>query len=122
MLYYTVHARTGEGPQKALLVKDGFSWPALLLGPFWLLWKRCWLASFAVLALAMALTAAGEQIAGWGFLAIQLVLGFEGNDIWRRALERRGYEMKGIVAARDMDEAELRWSRAMTGIAAAGDA
>jgi len=38
-------------PEKIVFLRDGFSTPAFLLGPVWLLWKRAWLPAATVIAL-----------------------------------------------------------------------
>ena len=47
MRFWTAHIRAGAAP---VLVREGFSWGALLFGPLWLAVHRAWIA--AVLALA----------------------------------------------------------------------
>ena len=47
MRFWTAHIRAGAAP---VLVREGFSWGALLFGPLWLAVHRAWIP--AVLALA----------------------------------------------------------------------
>jgi Protein of unknown function (DUF2628) len=117
MRVYTVHCWPGslEPDAGAILVKEGFSWPAFLIAPFWLLYQRLWLALFAVVVFGLALDL-GLDLAGadplTGFIAsagFALFIGLEAND-WRRAkLNRRGYRMAGIIAADDHDGAMHRY-------------
>ncbi|MGE0211702.1 MAG: DUF2628 domain-containing protein [Parvibaculaceae bacterium] len=118
---FTVHYReeasgslTGQG-EDAILVKQGFSWPAFLFGPFWLLFKRMWIVFVLFLALAAGLTALG--LAGWvpddavtvlGF-GLHLLLGFEGNDLYRWTLARRRCRERAAVAAENRLAAERRY-------------
>lgn len=44
--------------------------------------------------------------------ALALIVGFEANDMRRRALEARGYIDGGLAAGSDLAEAELRWRSA----------
>ena len=46
MRFYSVHAPPGEPDLKDRFrfIKDGFSWPALFVPVFWMLWHRLWLA------------------------------------------------------------------------------
>ncbi len=117
MRFYTVHLRKGK-PEDAVLVKDGFCWPALLFGPFWMLYRRMWRELVALLAayagIGVVGAAASGQLAGWLDLLVALLLGFEGNALARRALARRGYEETAVIAAAGRDEAELRLARALT--------
>ena len=114
MRFYSLHVKKADGPARTLLVKDGFSWPAFIFGPMWLAWKRMWreLAVFiAFFALAALLRHAAPQFGGWLGLLASLLLGFEGNGLYGRALARRGYIETGVIAARELDEAELRLAR-----------
>ena len=67
MRAYTIHARpAGE----AVLVREGFSWGALLLPTLWFLWNRMWLVAFAHLLLAVALgLLLPSGVGGWVALA-----------------------------------------------------
>ncbi len=117
MRFYTVHLRKGA-PEDAVLVKDGFCWPALLFGPFWMIYRRMWRELVILLAVYAGIGAVGAaistQLAGWLDLLVALLLGFEGNALARRALARRGYEETAVIAATGRDEAELRLARALT--------
>lgn len=117
MRVYTVHCRPGsrEPDADASLVKEGFSWPAFLIPPLWLLYHRLWAALFAVvivgLVLDIGLDFAGAGpitvfIAGAGF---SVFVGFGANDWRRRKMTRLGLPMVGIVAAGDHDAAMRRY-------------
>jgi len=61
MRSYTLHlpidARPGEsiGLDRAVLVPDGFAWPAFAFGVLWFLFHRLWIAALIVLAGFLAL-------------------------------------------------------------------
>jgi hypothetical protein len=103
---YTAHLRPSSAPK---LVKEGFSWGALLFGWLWLLAHRAWIP--AVLALAASaligvFTADGARPVlecGLAFL-----LGSTGRDLVRWSLARKGYVLAHVVAARDADAALAR--------------
>jgi hypothetical protein len=119
MLIYTAHRKpeflreeeTGNG---FVFVKDGFSWPALLIPFFWLIWHRMWwaLAGYviAVACLAGIGYAAGfpESLGTWLGLLVNFYMGLEGNNLRRKVLSRRGYQEVADVAANDGEEAALR--------------
>jgi len=117
MRVYTVHLRSGSSQpdRDAVLVKEGFCWPALFIGVIWALWHRMWLtAALFFVATAVADTAASElgldPVRGVALsLAVALLIGWSANDLRRRSLARRGYEMTGIVAATGEDAALRRW-------------
>ena len=118
---FTVHYReeasgslTGQA-EDAILVKQGFSWPAFLFAPFWLLLKRMWIVLALFLALAgfvSALAAANwipEDAAPFLGLGLHLLLGFEGNDLYRWTLARRRFKERAVVAAENRLAAERRY-------------
>ncbi|ABS62856.1 conserved hypothetical protein [Parvibaculum lavamentivorans DS-1] len=120
MRIYTVHELQGAPLDGAglVLVKEGFSFPAFLFSWAWLLWQRLWIA-FGFWLLLVAATSfiverlLGAEAATVCSLALQLLLGFEANDIRRWTLERKGYRLTGIVGGSSLEEAErnffARW-------------
>ena len=106
MKIWTAHLRPDKPP---VLLREGFSWAALVFGPFWLLAHRAWIPGFLALAAQVAITLlADDPIRGvllWGLL---WSLGLWGNDLRRWTLTLRGYTMAHVVAARDSDTAFLR--------------
>jgi len=97
--FYTAHLRTGQTPR---LVREGFSWGALIFGPVWLLAHGAWLAAILVGALD-----AGLGLMTHGPLQAVLVLwaawltGLFGQDLRRWTLLHRGFDELHVIAARD---------------------
>jgi hypothetical protein len=120
MAVYTVH----EPPRRnddALahtdrfkFVRDGFSWPAFLFAPLWMLRYRLWLALIVYLLVAFALGAAtrvlgdGDWPMAISFLVLLLV-GFEASTLRRYGLARRGWKTVGVVVGDDLEAAERRF-------------
>jgi hypothetical protein len=104
--FWTAHVREGDAP---LLVREGFSWGALIFGPIWLLAHRAWVPAVLAIAASVAIGAlpAGEVRTALA-IAYPLLLGFSGNDMWRFSLERRGYRLAHVVAARNAESAFAR--------------
>lgn len=116
MRVYTVYQPPVVEPDdEPILIKEGFAWWALVVPLLWALYHRVWSMALVVLlvgaGLEVGLTVAGVDPLGhfiasaglsWLFASIA-------NDWRRRALERRGYHMAGVVAAGDRASAELRW-------------
>ncbi len=50
------------GLERALLVRDGFSWPAFAFSVLWFLYHRLWIAALVVLAGLMALAGLGHAL------------------------------------------------------------
>ena len=117
MKVYSVHVRVdaATSDRDALFVREGFSWGALVFTVFWALYHRLWLASslmavaFVALALIGAWLEPDSSLASALGLALNLLIGFEGNDWLRVKLARRGYVELGPVVARGGDEAEQRF-------------
>jgi hypothetical protein len=114
MAIYTVHSRA-DAPDDPLFVKDGFSWPAFLFTLIWALAKRMWIvaaiiATYFIVTGLIAASTPREDF--WQFLAslvLGLILGFEGNDLRRWSLARRGYGEVSVIEAQDLEEAELKF-------------
>jgi Protein of unknown function (DUF2628) len=117
---YTVHSKADplfsiESLDGTRFVKEGFSWPAFFFSGVWLLFKRMWIVFFLFAAAQLALGIAADAIAAprWfplatGFLA-NLVLGLEGNALYRWTLARAGYEEEGMAAGDRVEDAEIRF-------------
>jgi hypothetical protein len=114
MRAYTVHAPpTDPAPERFVFVKDGFSWPAFLFQPLWMLRHGMWVALVGYLIFAAVVYGIAALVGGgyaW-IVAIlgAFVLGFEGNAIRRLSLEWRGWRELGDAAGRNLVEAETRF-------------
>lgn len=120
MTLYSVYEPPGEAldpeerAEALVFVKEGFSWPALLVPGLWLLYQRMWLelvlfvALFAVLG--WVFDPSGDQtqtLFGWLSVAIVVLFAFEANDLRSAALEREGYTQVGTAIGAGRDAAEL---------------
>ena len=119
MTLYSVYEPPGEAQDledradSLVFVKEGFSWPALLVPGFWLFYRCMWLelVLFLVLGWVFGPSDAGQTAFGWLSLAIVVLFAFEANDLRRAALERRGYKQMGTAIGAGRDEAELAFFR-----------
>lgn len=124
MKVYTVHRspdRRVNPDDEIVFVREGFSWPALIVPTFWILWNRMWWVLLAWLAVGAALGVAGEYMprSGWmiGVISVLLSLWFalEANALHRWSLTRKGWRMLDVTTGRDREEAEraffLRYRR-----------
>jgi len=106
MRLYTAHARAGSPP---VLAREGFSWLALLFGPFWLLAHRAWIPGVLALCLAIVFAVvAPTEFAGPLELLLAWVSGLFGQDLRRWSLARASYELVAVIAAPDEDAALAR--------------
>lgn len=107
MRVYTAHLAQARAP---VLVREGFSFGALIFGPLWLFAHRAWIAGVLAVAVEMVAAAVTARLpALWplGF-AIPFLLGLFGQDLRRFGLARRGYAEGAVIAARDEWEACAR--------------
>jgi hypothetical protein len=117
MATFTVHLPP-EGiaaPERIVFLREGFSTPALLFGPFWLLWKRAWIAALGwtlllgvIAAFGYAFKIESDAMSLVG-LAAAVTLGFEGERLLAWSLQRRGFVESDVVIGDSIEEAEEVW-------------
>ena len=122
MLTYTVHRKAnplmldhmadGKG---VVFIKDGFSWPGLVIPFFWMLWHRLWLpltgylSAVALVGVAGYLLSLPDGVTGSIGLLANLFAGLEGNNFRRSALVKRGYEEVADIVAQSGEETSYRF-------------
>jgi len=119
MSIYTVHMKeTSDQPsafERAVFVRDGFSWWALLFGPLWLLWNHAWIGfliwSLIQFGLGLLMQNQIIHIGAQSLLEllIALALGFEAASIRRYVLRRRGFHLVDVVQDGSLADAERRF-------------
>ena len=98
-----------------LFVKDGFSWPAFIFAPFWMLAHRLWwpLLGYVGLSVVFELVRwSGLIDPGWATLAgfaLHLLVGFEADTLRRWKLDRSGWHVLGAVSGRNAADCERRF-------------
>lgn len=124
MRTYTVHERPDpaidvlDRAEALVFVREGFSWAAAVLTPFWMIAHGLWLALVAYiagLALMEGLQLAGgldPQLASVLLLGVVVIVGYEAGAIRRWTLQQRGYTTLGAVSGRTMAECERRFFEA----------
>ena len=128
MNLYTVHYRHEDShslaslAERAILVRDGFSWPALVLGPAWLAWRSMWIVLAIYVAVMLVIVAAARLFGlpdGVSLVvtaAVNLLLALEGNGLYRWSLERRRYHERAVVTGASLAEAEERFFASRTAL------
>jgi hypothetical protein len=121
MSIYTVYEpplrvhESAPNPERFVFVRDGFSFWAFLLAPWWMLRHRLWLAFVCYVILAVALSVALRLIGTSTAVTIiagalfSLLVGFEAATLRRFGLARRGWRNVGIVVGDDLESAERRF-------------
>jgi hypothetical protein len=127
MAIYTVHEppekrrESRRGPERFRFVRDGFYFWALVLAPFWMLWRRLFLVFIGYVLLSVALNVAMHfaQAPDAAKFATQtllsLLVGLEAGSLRRWTLRRRGWRDLGIVSADNVEAAERRFFDAWEG-------
>lgn len=106
MRTFTAHVKPDRQP---VLVRDGWSWGALIFGPFWLLTNSAWIPALLEFAiLAVVATLAPEHVWRPALLGLAFLNGLTGRDMASWSLDRRGYGIAHVVLAPDHDAALLR--------------
>ena len=95
--------------REPVLIRDGFALGAMLFGPFWLLAHRAWVPAVLSLATYAMVQALMPPVVSMVLVPASMLLhGLSGNDMVSWGLERRGYLLAHIVAARSEAEAFVR--------------
>ena len=105
--------------ERAIFLREGFSWPAFLFGPLWLLGRGLWrpLLIWCVAALiagfAISYGRLPEPAGTWLYLLSAILLGLEGQNFRAAAMARSGFDVADIAAGADRLVAErgffARW-------------
>lgn len=103
MTIYTAHTRANSAP---VLVREGFSWGALVFGPLWLLARGVWVpGGFALCLWILVAIFVPRPAVGAVLLVLHWALGLIARDLQRWALTQSGFLLVHIVAAPDADRA-----------------
>jgi hypothetical protein len=104
-----------EAADGSAFVKDGWCWPALLIPPIWLIWRRMWLvfllwlAAVVAISLLAALTRLPEAAVSAVETGFWLWFALEANALRRWTLARHGWRFAGIATGVDRVDAEHRF-------------
>ncbi len=115
MRIYTVHLDDDAAP---VLVREGFSWGALIFGPLWLAAHGAWLpAALSLLPVVASGFLPGALGAAAGLL-LAIAFGLFGHDLRRWALGLRGRPAVHVIAAPSEEAAFTRLMAARPDLAA----
>jgi hypothetical protein len=107
--------RTPEAAERVVFLREKFSWPALVLGPLWLLWNRLWLgfafwlAAVALIGAAVAALQLESFVAALALALPSLILAVEATLLRQHHLMASGFREAGVVLAEDIEGAERRF-------------
>jgi hypothetical protein len=103
---WTAHERAHASP---ILVREGFSFGALLFGPIWLIAHGAWIpagGAFVLTILLLLLTHPPASLIL--LLGLSVLLGLSGRDLVRWSVTRRGFLQSTVVTGRNEYEARER--------------
>ncbi len=104
-----------DDPRSVIFLKEGFSWPAMIVPLLWMLYHRMWLVAVGYVVLSGGVAMLGQlfgsnetsaAIIGFGF---GLIVAFEANGLRRWYLQRSGYRQVATVAEKNLPLAEARY-------------
>jgi hypothetical protein len=98
MKFWTAHIRAGAAP---VLVREGFSWGALIFGPLWLAIHRAWIpAGISLAAYIIIAVLAHDGVLAALMATLIVLLGLSGQDLRRWSLDHRGYLLSQVLTGR----------------------
>lgn len=117
MAIYSVHVRRqGLDPDRDMvLIKEGFSWSAMIFTVIWALWNKLWLNTIVITMLLISTGVLGHalhlepEFTGVVHMAIAIIFGYMANDLRRARLDRLGFEEVDLVYASSPLNAESRF-------------
>ena len=101
--------------ESLVFVKEGFSWVAAAVAPFWLIANKLWLALLGYAGTVLVLQAGlwafglGQRPLGYAIAALNLLVGLEADSLKRWTLEHNGWQPAGTVNGRNTEECERRF-------------
>ena len=114
---YTVHINPDhEDPyEQAIFIAEGFNLYAFIFHGLWILYHRIWVSGITILTLmisismlvtALDFSAASTIVLRYG---MQLMVGFQGNDLRRSHLTQKGYILTDVVTGNSLLDAQQRF-------------
>jgi hypothetical protein len=118
MPVWTVHAPPSPGfsaepDDDIILIREGFSWTALLFAPLFAAGHRLWLMLALWIAAFVLISLIGANFGGavgWPlYIGLAIWLGLEAQDFRRGKLNRQDWRLIDVVDAGSAKAAELRY-------------
>ncbi len=98
--------------ERAVFIRDGFSWLALFFHVIWLFWHRLWFAAAVLFLVLVGLVAVAEawpqwaSVTGLALLILAWFVALEGNGMRIVKKERQGWHMRAVIEAQNAATAE----------------
>ena len=119
MNIYCVYTDSRKKDIKPVIVEQSPSFLAGIFGILWMLYYRMWWPALLLALIAISMNFFREiDLYYYYDISIFFIMTFFASDLRNAYLLRNGYELCEIVAARDLEEAELRYYSKITEVRA----
>ena len=115
MNIYCVYTDSRKKDIKPVIVEQNPSLLAGIFGILWMLYYRMWLPALLLSLVAILMNVFREiDLYYYYDISIFFMMTFFASDLRNAYLLRKGYELCDLIAARDPEEAELRYYSKIT--------
>ena len=110
MNIYSVYIDSTKKETKPLLIKQGFSFLAIIFNYLWALYHKMWLIALITISINIIIKNIEiSHIAYSANIAILLLLGWFAPDLREYYAERKGFKLSDIILASSEEEAEVKY-------------
>lgn len=114
MHLYSVYIRNNSGESTPVIIKQGFSFWALLFGIFWALHHRMWLVALLTIMLNLGSTYLYNKLPNlpvqqFGYIIQSFIFGFFASEIRELYAEKSTYSLSDIIFAASEEDAEIKY-------------
>ena len=106
MNIYSVYIDSTKKETKPLLIKQGFSFLAIIFSFLWALYHKMWLIALIIIIIKSIEI---SHIAYSANIAILLLLGWFAADLREYYAERKGFKLSDVILANSEEEAEVKY-------------
>ncbi|MFY9589662.1 DUF2628 domain-containing protein [Rickettsia endosymbiont of Halotydeus destructor] len=110
MNIYAIYINPEQKSNNFAIVREGFSWSALIFNIFWAFYHKMWLiVAFVIIVNIIMATINLQGLVFISKLTIMLIFGFFASEMREYDLRRKNYRLRDVVFARSEIEAELKF-------------
>ncbi|MCP5370049.1 MAG: DUF2628 domain-containing protein [Rickettsiaceae bacterium] len=115
MNIYAVYTDSRKKDTKPVIVAQNPSFLAGIFGILWMLYYRMWLPALLLLVISFVMGYLKEiNLYYYYDISIFFLMTFFASDLRNAYLLKKGYQLYDIIAANDLEEAELRYYTKIT--------
>jgi hypothetical protein len=109
MNIYSIYVNPQKKDNNFILIKQGFSLFATLLGAPWAVYHKMWLPLIITMIFNIIVMNLESDLAYIGQIFIMLIFAFYSSDIREYDLEQKEYRLEDVILAKSEIEAELKF-------------